>query len=237
MSFDLASFDRSGFDTGGEGVVLFSGFAQEKITPVIGTSQELYIQASAYERVNSAGVLGGNGIYIGGSATEEVVTATATGEKSVMFGPVISAEAITAEVEGRSIDAIKPIAAETMAASVNLNAEVGVIGSAREIITGTAYNEKEASLSIIAYELMSASASLEAIDIEVCEINVTLQPGDRLIVDANDYAAWLNNEIALDNVQGEWIDKLTRDTSSISITAASGVANLTASILYTERYL
>ena len=74
-------------------------------------------------------------------------------------------------------------------------------------------------------------------DIIVCELNITLKPGQKLIVDATNYNVLLDNENAIWAQSGAWIDELTRETSSISINASSGVANLSANILYTERYL
>lgn len=237
MAFDIASFDISGFDVGGEGVVLFSAFAQEKVTAVIGTSQEAYFAASASERMNVGGALAGNGIFIGGSAVESVAEASAIGDNSVMIGRMAAMETTAAEAVCRSVNWLRITALETASVEASGGADIYISGSASEKAAAEVYNEKETWLTIAAYELMSASATLEAVDIETCELNLRLNPGQRLVIDARNYYVWLDGENAIDSRKGVWLDKLSRDTTSISITAASGVANLEASILYTEQFL
>lgn len=87
------------------------------------------------------------------------------------------------------------------------------------------------------YELVSTVLSVESVQEFVCMLNVTLKPGQRLIIDADNYNVTIDGEDAIDCHTGEWLDALNRNTTGISIQAASGGRNLSASILYTERYL
>ena len=237
MAFDLASFDLSGFDVGGEGIVLFSALAQEKITAVIGTSQEIYFAATGSARINAERARGGNGIFISGSGAEAVTEASATGDNSVMIGTMAGVESTAAEVVCRSTNWLRITGTESASAEAAPGSDIFVTGAAAERTAAEVYNEKETRLTIAAYELMSASATLEAVDIETCELNLRLEPGQRLVVDAKNYYVWLDGENAIESRKGVWLDKMSRNTTSISITAASGVANLEASILYTEQYL
>ena len=79
--------------------------------------------------------------------------------------------------------------------------------------------------------------SLEALDLAICYLTVTLKPGSTLIIDANNYNILLDGENAIELQSGDWLDDLDRETVDIAIGAASGVSGLSASILYTERYL
>lgn len=88
-----------------------------------------------------------------------------------------------------------------------------------------------------AYELVSAIANAISVEEKVCLLNVTLVPGDQLVVDAENYNIWNNGENAIKIHSGDWIDELDRETIDIDISASSGSANLSATILYTERYL
>ncbi len=71
----------------------------------------------------------------------------------------------------------------------------------------------------------------------VCVLNVTLQPGQTLTINAENYTILLDKANILDCHVSGWIDKLTRETESIQIQAAAGTANLTAEMRYRDRYL
>ena len=86
-------------------------------------------------------------------------------------------------------------------------------------------------------ELVSQTVDVMAIDEIVCELNLTLMPGQRLIVDASNYNVLVDGENMIHTQVGEWLDELTRETNSITITAAEGGGGLSANILYTERFL
>lgn len=87
------------------------------------------------------------------------------------------------------------------------------------------------------YELVSTVLSVESVQEFVCMLNVTLKPGQRLIIDADNYNITVDGVDMIECHSGEWLDALNRNTTGISIQAASGGRNLSASILYTERYL
>ncbi len=239
MAFDLAPFDLSGFDVGGSSTVLFSLFVQEKVLAVIGTSQEVYINASTYERANTLGASCGNGIFLQPVFTEEASFAEGHGEFSVILNTISSTETmhsyeVTCDSEVHlDVSSSEEVFSDEMVP----NAEICLKINIGDGIIGEAYTDKNRWITFDAYELMSSSATLEAVDIITCELNVRLEPGQRLVVDAENYNVLIDGENAIEIQRGEWIDELNRETSSISVTAASGVSNLSASILYTERYL
>ena len=70
-----------------------------------------------------------------------------------------------------------------------------------------------------------------------CVLKLTLMPGQRLIVDASNYNVLLDGENMIHTQEGEWLDEISRETTSITVTAAAGQAGLSANILYTERFL
>lgn len=237
MAFDSAQFDLSGFDVGGSGTVLFSVFISEKVTAVLGTSQEIGFVATGGERMNTEPAKGGNGVFIFASGEEEFITATATAESSTIIGRTTAAETTAAEAVCRSVNYLTIIGSEIGSVDAVISSDVYAKGSAKEVAGGQAITDKETWLLVQSYELMSASATLEAVDIEVCELNLRLEPGQRLVIDAANYNVLLDGENAIEVQRGVWLDHLSRNTSSISVTAASGTVNLSASILYTEQYL
>lgn len=72
---------------------------------------------------------------------------------------------------------------------------------------------------------------------DICILDVTLAPGQVLVIDSANYTVTIDGENAMDIHSGAWFNELNRDTASISIHAAAGIANLSATLEYTERYL
>lgn len=237
MAYNLAPYNLTAYNSGSDSGIFITVFYQETVTYSIGTSLEAYLLAKGYEQVLTSGVNGGNGIYLTASGTENIEEAVTMGESSVILGKASIEETITGEATINCEAYPNVIGTETIEEETALGSDIYPTGSGTETITGEAVTDKETYLIAAGYELISASATLEAVDIIVCEINTTLEPGDRLVVDAENYNVLLNNENLIWAQSGAWIDEMTRETSSISVTAASGVANLSANILYTERYL
>lgn len=236
MAYNLAPFNTTAFNAGGDGAVYLQATVQETVTSSIGTSLEAFIVAIGNERVLTADMLGGNGVYTSGSGTETISEAVTSGMSSI----VISAFGQETVLEDTTImSEVRPptVGTETITASLGSGKNVKVIAKGTETVISDVYYDKETYLEVSAYELVSASATLESVDLHVCELNVTLQPGQKMIVDAINYNVWIDGENANWVQAGEWIDELKRETSSISVAASAGVSELTASILYTERYL
>lgn len=115
--------------------------------------------------------------------------------------------------------------------------------AAPAVETSDEINQGNAHLAQIVHEspstndVIDAVSSVLALDILTCILTVTLRPGQTMIIDANTYNVWIDQANAVHVHSGDWLDELNRETQSFEITAASGGANIDASILYTERYL
>lgn len=72
---------------------------------------------------------------------------------------------------------------------------------------------------------------------DICILDVTLAPGQVLVIDSANYTVTIDGENRMDIHSGAWFDELNRDTVSISIQTAAGVSHLSAALDYTERYL
>ena len=236
MAYNLAPFNHTAFNTGSDEIIYLTGLVQENVIPAIGSSLEAYLKCIGNERVLTQGMIVGNGVYVECSFTETVSEQVGMGMSSIVIDALFE-ETITQQ--SKVVSEVRPptVGNETVTADLVPGKIVMTSGSGREVVSSTAVTDKETWLMAEMYELVSASATLESVDLHVCELNVTLQPGQRMIVDAINYNVWIDGQNANWVQAGEWIDELTRETSSISITASAGVANLSASILTTERYL
>lgn len=86
-------------------------------------------------------------------------------------------------------------------------------------------------------EVVDGNTSVEAYDEYVCDLSeIILQPGEVIVIDAGNYDVLLNKQNAIHYQSGEWIDEMNRSTKSIKI-VADYPDNLSATILFTERYL
>ncbi len=167
------------------------------------------------------------------------------------------AEQFTAEAAANGYFWLKNDQRTYVSGEINLSQEVYIIASGTEIIeaeinlsqqvytNGADVNtfDSNANLSQIVSlaqdtgEVFTATADLTALTEYVCEFpGLTLKPGQTLIVDAGMYNILLDGENAVHLQRGDWLDSLSRNTQSIAI-SANGASRITATILYTERFL
>lgn len=235
MAFNLARYNLSAFNVAGDKTVKTRFQGYETVSASIGTALQYFTRAVGFERVNenSSGEMSYKRALKGSETIGEGVTAGFLAIVSYLT----AAERITAL--SKVVASVSPLLSgtETIAINAALSADIypGILGE-------EAINADIAAGAVIrtqpdGYELVSVTASLEAVDTKTSFLTVTLKPGERLIVDASTYNVLLNGENAIETHSGDWIDELTRETQTIIISAATGATDLAATILYTERYL
>ena len=236
MAFDLARYNLTPFNVRGSKVIKTRIYGYETISASIGTALQVFTRVIGYERVNetASGEMAYPTRLIGRETIQEGVT---TGFLSVV-SRLSFWEEITSDLLQIAADVNPPIiGAEDVTGELAVGADISPALVGLEEITADIILGADIASAPEGFELISASANLEAVDMKTTVLTVTLKPGERLIVDASSYNVLLNGENAVDIHSGDWIDELNRETQSIVISAAAGVANLSASILYTERYL
>ena len=243
MAFNLGKYNLQAYDVAANWVIE-TGLVEvyETVTPIIGTASRISVGAILNERVTTS-VVGSPSYRLRNITSKETVTGTVTDAlTSIVLDSQIT-ETVTSSVAITANYAVTCVCTETVNYSIAGSAKISpsvVMNEnvSREISAGCIY----AVPSLELYELINKSISIEAVDIKTCYIGDTtnqfiLKPGDKLIIDANNYNVLLNSENAIWYQSGDWIDELDRETVGIEISAASGVSNLSATILYTERYL
>lgn len=236
MGFNVNSFNRTPFNYSGDNTVWGKATGFEEINCSIGTGLNFNGRAIGYEKVEKS--------IVGNPAWLETVIGIETIEEAVLEADAV-AFAIANGIE--TVEADTYLSADILAtivgteiatANVTLGVEISISAEGAEVVdTDTVLGANIRSPLVSGYEFIDESASLESIDIKTCYLNVTLKPGQVLIIDANTYNVLLDNENAIDIHSGDWIDELNRNTVDLKIEAASGSANLEATILYTERFL
>lgn len=235
MAFNHAKFNRNPYNTPGELIRWLKVIGVEQVDTSIGSALNYYALAIGNERVNKV-IEGTKAYFTEASYTETISENVGEVQLSVILYPIFE-ENVTKETT---------IAAEIYPDISGLEEITNVlVPNVNLCVVSDLMEEIDADIALGAnfyaladgYELVSESASLENIGTKVCVLNVTLQPGQVLIIDANTYNVLLDQQNAIDIHSGDWIDELNRNTTELKIGAASGVANLSATILYTERYL
>lgn len=235
MAFNLSRYNLQPYNAGGSKVFWLKAAASEKVTSQTGTGTLTYLRCNVFEQVGaSIGGVQGRFIKVKGS---EVITELVTEAQMSVLLNAIADEVITGEAEQAAI--VQPIATakETLTAESELGSNSYLEIVANEEIQPNIILSANIYSASDMYELVSGIASLVAIDTRVCVINTTLKPGQRLVIDAASYNVLLDSQNAIHLHSGDWIDELNRETTEINVSAQAGAANLTASILYTERYL
>lgn len=235
MAFNLSRYNLQPYNAGGSKVFWLKVAASEKVNAQIGTGTLTFLQCNGFEQV-SASSNGTQGRFIKGRFSEVVTELITEAQMSVLLD-AIADEAITGEVEQAA--EIRPaiLSRENVTAISEIGSNIYLDGDVAEEVQPAVILGSKIYPAAEMYELVDAAASLLALDTRVCIINTTLRPGQRLIIDAATYNVLLDSKNAIHLHSGEWIDELSRETTEISVTARSGAKNLSASILYTERYL
>lgn len=240
MAYNLAQFNRTAFNASSNVKWLNTAFV-ENITTSIGADNNTYLNTVFNEVVRQVTMSGEPCKFITSSGTEtvseEVTTVTAVIYIETKFSETVNAE-------------VSP-SAEIFLTSDMTEAVTGNINLAMDAYLDTTYTEQVNADTILGlnlyletegFELITEFTSVLAVEETICYIGTpdnpfTLKPGERLIIDAGTYNLLVNGENAIHYQSGEWLDSMNRNTLSIDIQAASGLANLQASILYTELFL
>lgn len=235
MAFNLAQYNLNPFNVAGGNVRWIKAHGSEYITTSIGSALQIYAQAYGNERIREES----NGVstkYIRAAGSETVAETVTKGQNSILlylrFAEVVNEETTIAAI-------IMPTATgeEIVEAETSLGSNSYLTVDFAEAVNADVSLGSDIYLTASGFELVSESASLEIIDTKICYLTTELKPGERIVIDADTYTVLLNSENAIEIQSGDWIDELDRSTTDIAIKAASGVAYLSAHIIYTERYL
>lgn len=235
MAYNLARYNINPFNISGDKVRYIKAIGTESIDVAIGSSLEIFLRGIGNERVNTS-LQGAPTKFISAKGSATVGELVAKGQPTVLLYPVFN-EVLSAELHGDAIITPPTVGTENVECSIALDAENYLTAFGEEVVTADTHLSADIFLTGEGFELVAESASLEIIDTKTCVLTTTLRPGQKIIIDADSYTVLLDGENAIEIQSGDWIDELDRSTTDIAIKAASGVGNLTTSIIYTERYL
>ena len=232
--FNQAKFNRGAFNNVAQSTtdVYLKTDAVEVVIGSLMAAQNTYLSSNAYETFSSEARMA-QGVILK-TTCAETVTASA-----IMVGVVsletASAEAVSALAYAGALVYLFADGMEALSIQALVGATVYKKADSSESFGGEFRVGGIAKLSSDLYEMIMAQAEAEATDMYTTSIDVTLAPGDVLVIDSDHYTVLLNGENILHLHSGDWV-WLSRDTSTITIDTGSG-GQIDASMLYTERYL
>ena len=251
MCYNLIHYNAGVYNTSGNGVISEIISGEAIVQPVM-----WILQTNIEETVNSNAAADPL-FWCKGSGTE-VISADVDGVRKI-FPTASYSETVSGSAGNWIMLLSVPAITETVSKDVVITETVSVIlSTGEENISGTAVINESVFVSehviseiisalvdgatkvyptVTGMELITAAASVISIEEKVCTIEITLQPGQVLVIDAGAYTVYLDDEPVVWTHSGDWIDKLNRDTLSIDVVAAKGSSTLETSIIYTERYL
>lgn len=228
MVFNRGSFNVPFDDT----LVILQTDAFETISGMFGVAVVAYLDTNASESVQAqCNVNAGIKLV---SQSVETISASCTAIGTVLMSTQ-SSENISAQAALGASISLSAAMTEAILAQTSLGAEHYIQMSAREEI-----NADIAVACMVfppvqnAYEIISAVCNLEAVDIIEITIDVTINPGQTLVIDSDGYVVLLDGQNIVDKHEGRWL-KLDRLIRSVQIGTGSN-AELQSSILYTERW-
>lgn len=237
MSFNITPFGRTSFNRVNDNEIELFVQGFEYVDASIGSTLDYRTECIGYERVEVS-VDGNPARFISNIKGSEAVTKLALSGQIVVFAVGSGTETVASPSDKIMADyKAEAVGAETVSSDVHMDFDCQLEADLSETVGSTTVIGCDTWITAEGYELVTESASLENIEIKTCNLNLTLRPGQTLIVDSSTLNVLLDNQNAIDVHSGDWIDELNRNTTEIRIDSASGAAGLTATILYTERYL
>lgn len=226
--FNQGSFNVPFDDT----LVILQTDAYETIKGMFGVAVVAYLDTNANESIQVQCSVNA-GITLTADLVETIeadCAAIGTALMSTQASEIIAAQAAL----GASI-VLQSAMTEVIETKATLGAEHYMTMFARETIAA------DVSVACIAYppvqntyEIISAACDAEASDILEITIDVTIAPGQILVIDSDNYVVLLDGENIVDKHEGRW---LTLDRLVRAVQIGTGSASeLQSSILYTERW-
>ena len=235
MSFNQNAFNRAPFNLSEAGNVQWLSLdGYENVDCFVGAAVEVYLFCIPNERVITS--IHGERFKQFEALGHEVIGYNVALEGTYWMD-VQSNELLHTYTLLSSEMTLRVAGEERMSDELFLGCHVSTSASFSEIITPDVIWHVDYFTAGAGNELVSQTVDVMAIDEIICELNLTLMPGQRLIVDASNYNVLVDGENMIYTQVGEWLDELTRETNSITITAAEGGGGISANILYTERFL
>ena len=240
MAFDLARYNLNPFNASSLTKWMTMDFSED-VSIAIGLNTDIFPRVYCNEKVETE-VNGAPCNFLDASEGSETVSEEVTDIIAIHFLVVSGTEDVTKVLNASSETYLTMAFAEEVTAETALGQKLCLTNPMEEIVDANTALGQNVWLNIAGYELVRENANLDAIHEYVCHIGTaenpfTLKPGDRLVIDANNYNVLLNGQNAIWYQADDWLDELNRNTISIDITASAGVSNLSATILYTELFL
>lgn len=235
MSYNQNAFNRAPFNlsqSGNTHYIVAEGY--EYVDSFAGVSTQVYLFCISHEAVNTD-IHGER--FVDFSANAHIEIGYNVALEGTYWLDVESREIVHPNVLFSSELCIGAYASETISENAYLACNISIPAVGYEIINPDIVWHIDYHTSVSGNELVSQTTDAEIVEEIACELELTLMPGQRLIVDASNYNVLVDGENMIYTQKGEWLDELSRETRSITITAAEGEAGISAMILYTERFL
>lgn len=236
MSFNLVRYNIAPYNRPSDSDIYLIVTGSETITTSIGKGLNYYGLVIGNEKVNKF-LPGGIPVkFLEAEFNEDIEENVVEAQASVILSPVFS-EIVDSDIYLAAEVRPSLTMIENVMDDITVNANLYLVSQGMEEIDKKLLLGSRTYIIAEGYEFIDSLASLRNINIKVCVLTTTLKPGDMLIVDANNYNVLLNQQNKIEIQSGDWIDELNRNTTEIKLTASSGMANMSATILYTEKYL
>lgn len=234
MAYNFGVYNLTRYNIAGDTRSVFVSGSEKILCNAILPSAIYHVTARFSEKITAA-VVGKQTVLESAYGAESIISQSIKPMLGIYVPPFT--ENVQAETDASAKINININANEKITEDINIGAVFASSAKGIENISQISQIGQNASLSAIGHELIMVVASLEATDEFTAMVNITLKPGQRLILDSVNFNAYLDDENIIDRHSGDWITSLSRNTEAIRISAESGQTGLQGEILYTERYL
>lgn len=233
-AFNQARYNLSKFNIAQPGQVWASGTAKTSFSFSF-AGETVYFRGSAAVRFNSEDIILNRGRIFKGSSSETFSQQA----KCVRYCNIaaVLTENFNKDLYISQNAYIICTGSEIFDAETELSQEAYSNGTLEESFDADPYISQLVFTHADIGEVFASTADVISLSETVCEFpELILKPGQTLVIDANSYNVLLDGQNAIHLQKGAWLDDMTRNTQTITITATNS-GRLEAEILYTERYL
>lgn len=233
MSFGHGKFNHTAFNTGsGQGTIWLAASGKEIATAIISVAENTYIFVTGTE-VSQMEIVMAAGKFVAATGTE-----TATAQLEIVGYIFLSnclTEKATNDLTIGSDSFLTTELTETAGKELLLGENAFLTQQLSETAEENLILGARTFLAENMYEIATAILDVYAFSEYITILNVTLQPGETIVVDAANFEVLKDNVDADDVIAGDWLDALARNTESIQVSCGTTNA-LQATIYYQELY-
>lgn len=234
-------FNRSRFNlqrynipSGGDLDVYITETMSELFSSMVTNGGNVYVVQTGNESINGAADIA-SGIGIGSETMETAFSGVAAGHVLFFASANMDAAFGSQSDATQNVYIVKDLS-EAIESSAYLSENIHAASDMSETISALVFISSDYTHPSLTMDaIIDSQVTSVRFDVGYAYLSLTLRSGETLVIDSDNFVVLLNGENAIETHSGIW-PEFKRETMDVQISSGT-MADLVASILYTEKYL